>query len=68
MRDYRNRKNFTNLVALNMMSPPTLDTSESKITFNGRTMNVGEVVYRIGEDANYKSLEGWTTAWEKESE
>lgn len=63
--DYLDRQNFLNLVSKNMVSQPSILVRENGITFNGRTMNVGEIVYQMSGDAEYLNETNWGSAWEK---
>ncbi len=63
--DYLDRQNFLNLVAKNMISQPSILVQKNGITFNGRTMNVGEVVYQINGEAGYLEESNWRSAWKK---
>jgi defect in organelle trafficking protein DotC len=63
--DYLDRQNFLNLVSKNMVSQPSILVKENGITFNGRTMNVGEIVYQMSGDAEYLNETNWGSAWEK---
>lgn len=64
-RDLQGRVNYRKLVELGMVSPAALKITESGVTFNGRTMNVGETIYEISQDAQYKSMDEWRSAWLK---
>ena len=63
--DYLDRQNYLNLVAKNMISQPSILVQKNGITFNGRTMNVGEVVYQMSGEAGYLEESNWRSAWEK---
>lgn len=62
-RDYVGRMTFKDMVALDMMTAPRLEITKNGVTFNGRTMNVGEVIYQINGRPNYTSIEDWRTVW-----
>lgn len=64
--DIIGRINFLKLRDLNMIGNADFKVTEAGITYNGRQMNVGEVVYTITDDAQYKAMQGWRTAWQKE--
>lgn len=61
--DYLDRQNFLNLVAKNMISKPSILVQKNGITFNGRTMNVGEIVYEMSEEAQYLEHSNWRSVW-----
>lgn len=54
---------YSTLEAKRMISPAALKVVANKVTFNGRTMNVGEVIYNIGGQANYKQSSEWRPVW-----
>lgn len=62
-RDIRGRVNYSKMISLKMISPAALKVTERGVTFNGRTMNVGETIYEITDNASYKSMDEWRTAW-----
>jgi hypothetical protein len=51
------------MVSLGMINPAALKITEGSVTFNGRTMNVGETILQISDDANFKNLDNWKSAW-----
>ncbi len=54
------------LEAKNMVSPAALKVlADSKVTFNGRTMNVGEVIYGVGSRGEYLPSKEWAPVWTK---
>lgn len=46
-----------------MISPAALQVVANKVTFNGRTMNVGEIIYSVGNHANYLQADSWKPVW-----
>lgn len=64
-RDIQGRINYRKMVQLEMISPAALKVSKMGVTFNGRTMNAGESIYEITQDAQYKSMDEWRSAWLK---
>lgn len=64
-RDIQGRINYRKMVQLEMISPAALKVSKMGVTFNGRTMNAGETIYEISQDAQYKSMDEWRSAWLK---
>ena len=66
-RDVIGRTTYLKMKSLGMIAPVTLDVKTHGLTFNGRTMNVGEVVYRITDPASYQSIDKWRTAWKATS-
>lgn len=46
-----------------MISPAALQVVANKVTFNGRTMNVGEVIYSVGNHAQYRQSNSWLPVW-----
>jgi len=54
---------YTTLEAKNMISPAALQVQANKVTFNGRTMNIGEIIYTVGNDAEYRSARNWEPVW-----
>ena len=54
---------YVTLEAKKMISPAALNVVANRVTFNGRTMNVGEVIYTIGNAASYTSSKDWNPVW-----
>ena len=54
---------YRTLESKNMISPAALQVVANKVTFNGRTMNIGETIYSIGDAGNYKQASGWRPVW-----
>lgn len=46
-----------------MIKPSLLKVERNKVTYNGRTMNIGEVIYSVESDANYTSGDTWRPVW-----
>lgn len=67
-RDIQGRVNYRKMVSLKMISPAALKVTKRGVTFNDRTMNVGETVYEITNVANFTNLEDWRSAWLKAEE
>lgn len=65
-KDHIERNNFLNLLSQNMVSEPRLESSKKGITFNGRTMNIGEVVYTIDSSPSYQPQSEWMSVWADE--
>ena len=65
VRDLEGRVNYRKMVSLKMVSPAALKITKRGVTFNDRSMNVGETIYEITDLANYTNLEEWRTAWLK---
>lgn len=65
LRDIRGRQNYLDLENMNMVSFPVLDQSKAKITFNGRTMNSGEVIHTITRPGNWKPTGVWKAFWQE---
>lgn len=66
-RDYQGRINYRKMVQLNMISPAALKVTQNGVTFNGRQMNVGETIYSIVDEANYRTMDEWRSAWLKQT-
>lgn len=56
---------YRTLEAKNVISPAALQIQENKITFNGRSMNIGEVIYNVSNPSEFKASEGWEPVWTK---
>lgn len=67
-RDLSGRVNYLNMLRLHMVEEPTLKVNTKAVTFNGRTMNVGETVMEISDPTNYTNMEEWRSAWLKSAE
>lgn len=67
-RDIQGRVNYRKMVSLKMISPAALKVTKRGVTFNDRTMNVGETVYEITNVANFTTLDDWRSAWLKGDE
>ena len=61
--DLRGRVNYRKMMQLGMVSPAALRVTERGVTFNDRTMNVGETIFEITKNANYTSMDEWRSAW-----
>ncbi|MBF6615580.1 MAG: type IV secretory system conjugative DNA transfer family protein [Candidimonas sp.] len=57
------RNLYKTLESKNMFSPAALQAVSNRVTFNGRTMNVGEVIYTINTPGNYTSSGSWRPVW-----
>ncbi|MBA1280245.1 type IV secretory system conjugative DNA transfer family protein [Stutzerimonas stutzeri] len=57
------RNLYKTLESKNMISPAALQTVANRVTFNGRTMNVGEIIYTINTPGNYTASESWRPVW-----
>lgn len=58
------RINYRSLVAMGYISPAALDVTEMGVTYNGRTMNVGESLYQITTEARYRPVTEWKAVWD----
>ncbi len=67
-KDIIGRITYLKLKSLNMIGDATLQQTAAGVTFNGRAMNVGEVIYQITDQAQYQTLSGWRSAWSIPSE
>lgn len=54
---------YRTLEAKKMISPAALQVVANRVTFNGRTMNIGETIYSIGNAAAYQQSSGWSPVW-----
>ncbi len=59
VKDVIGRINYLKLKMINVVEPATLHVSSADMAFNGRTMNVGEVVYTIDNVAQYNAISEW---------
>lgn len=57
------RNLYKTLETQRMVEPAALQVVANQVTFNGRTMNVGEVIYAIGGQANYTAPKEWKPVW-----
>lgn len=48
-----------------MIEPSLLRVERNKVTYNGRTMNIGEVIYSVQSKANYTSGDNWKPIWSR---
>lgn len=48
-----------------MIKPSSLKVERNKVTFNGRTMNIGEVIYSVDSKSNYTSGDTWRPVWSR---
>lgn len=62
-KDVEGRHLYKTLEAQEVFSPAALRVEANRVTFNGRTMNVGEVIYSIDRPVNYTNAEGWKPIW-----
>lgn len=49
----------------NLLTPATVYATNAQVTFNGRTMNIDEKVFRVENSANFKSADNWEPIWTK---
>ena len=57
------RSLYKTLESQRMIEPAALQVVSNNVTFNGRTLNVGEVIYAVGAPANYTAPENWKPVW-----
>lgn len=57
------RNLYKTLESKGMLKAASLQIVNNRITFNGRTMNVGEVIYDIQAPANYTNASKWEPVW-----
>lgn len=57
------RHQYLTLESRGMFSPADLKVVSSKITFQGRTMNVGEQIIGIGQRGNFTQSQTWAPIW-----
>lgn len=62
-KDVACRNTYKVLVDNGAISPAALKVVNNQVTFNGRSMNVGEVIYTISGSANYKQASEWKPIW-----
>ncbi|KKN85128.1 hypothetical protein LCGC14_0282970 [marine sediment metagenome] len=63
VRAVEGRHLYRTLEAKNMISPAALRVESNRVTFNGRTMNIGETIYMVGGDAQYNTAADWKPVW-----
>ncbi|RTU13307.1 hypothetical protein DY969_26005 [Pseudomonas aeruginosa] len=56
---------YQTLEQKHLMSPAALKVESNQVTFNGRTMNVGEIIYTIGNDTNFTPSSSWRPVWSR---
>lgn len=54
---------YTTLESKKMINPAALRVEANQVTFNGRTMNVGENIFTIQSDASYTAAKSWKPVW-----
>lgn len=64
--DTEGRYLYVTLENKKMFTPAALQVVANKVTFNGRTMNVGEIIYSISSDANYTNSGSWRPVWTRQ--
>jgi defect-in-organelle-trafficking protein DotC len=64
--DISGRIMYLSMKALDMIKPAAIKLSENGVTFNGRTMNVGETVLEVTDPVIYTRMERWRSAWGEE--
>lgn len=57
------RNLYTTLENKKVFTPAALKVVSNRVTFNGRTMNVGEVIINIDNQANYTASDTWRPVW-----
>lgn len=68
LRDIRGRQMYLDLERMNRVSFPTMDRSQQGITFTGRTMNSGEIVYTLTRPGNWQPTGMWRAFWQDPEE
>lgn len=58
------RINYRVLVATGYIEPAALQVTDMGVTYNGRTMNVGESLYQIATEAQYRPVTEWRAVWD----
>lgn len=48
-----------------MIQPSALRVDRNVVTYNGRTMNIGEIIYSVESNANYTSSDKWKPVWSR---
>lgn len=56
---------YMTLEQKHLMSPAALKVVSNTVTFNGRSMNVGEVIYSIANDTNFTPSASWRPVWSR---
>ena len=54
---------YTTLEQQGIFSPASLKIESSRVTFNGRTMNVGETIYSVGTPVQFQGSGEWRPMW-----
>jgi len=62
VKDIIGRVNYLKLKKLNVLQPATVSQLKADMTFNDRTMNIGEVIYTIDNVAKYNAFSDWDSA------
>ena len=62
VKDIIGRVNYLKLKNLNVIEPASLTQLNADMTFNDRTMNIGEVIYTINSVAKYNAFSDWDSA------
>ena len=62
VKDIVGRVTYLKLKKLNVLEPATVTQLNADMTFDNRTMNIGEVIYTIDNLAKYKTLTDWNSA------
>ena len=57
------RHQYVTLEARDMFTPADLKVVNSQVTFQGRTMNVGEQIIGIGQLGNFTNSQTWAPIW-----
>jgi defect-in-organelle-trafficking protein DotC len=57
------RYQYITLESKNMFTPADLKVVNSQVTFQGRTMNVGEQIIGIGQLGNFTQVKTWAPVW-----
>lgn len=57
------RNLYKTLESKQMVSPAALQVVSNRVTFNGRTMNVGEMIFTINNPSNYTASKNWRPVW-----
>jgi defect-in-organelle-trafficking protein DotC len=60
------RSLYNTLESNKVFTPAALKVVANKVTFNGRTMNVGEVIYSINKKADYTTATDWKPVWTRQ--
>lgn len=54
---------YSTLEAQRVISPAALRIDSTRVTFNGRTMNVGETLYSVGQPVEFRGSQEWKPIW-----